>query len=193
MADKLVATLDKAGVRKISTDLWGVSSKTSAIRAMAGSTANSCKTARSNTTVRISPSGATTPLGARSCPPARSPHSVWGRPRRWPKRTRITRLPKSARWAASRLLTRLCLGRFGPIPDGFGLYPRSSRSGKPRFRRHGVPRRRDLRFSIWTRAHGKALPVQVALIGDDGKPLAATVVTAPASNACGEWTSFAPN
>ena len=24
MADKLVATLDKAGVRKISTDLWGV-------------------------------------------------------------------------------------------------------------------------------------------------------------------------
>ena len=45
-------------------------------------------------------------------------------------------------------------------------------------------------FSIWTRAHGKALPVQVALIGDDGKPLAATVVTAPASNACGEWTQL---
>lgn len=32
--------------------------------------------------------------------------------------------------------------------------------------------------------------MQVALIGDDGKPLAATVVTAPASNACGEWTQL---
>ncbi len=152
-----------------------VLSKTSAIRAMAGSTANSCKTARSNTTVRISPSGATTPLGARSCPPARSPHSVCGETAPVAEENPHYAIAEIGKVRASRLLTRLCLGRFGPIPDGFGLYP-AAPALKTRFDgmvfRAGGP--------IFPSNVPTAAPVQVALIGDDGKPLAATVVTAPA-------------
>ena len=97
MADKLVATLDKAGVRKISTDLWGVFFEDISYSGDGGLNSELVQNGAFEYNRADKPSGATTPLGARSCPPARSPHSVWGRPRRWPKRTRITRLPKSAR------------------------------------------------------------------------------------------------
>jgi len=147
MADKLVATLDKAGVRKISTDLWGVFFEDISYSGDGGLNSElvqngafeynrADKPEWSNYTAwrKIVPAGSFAAFGVGETAPVaeENPHYA------------IAEIGKvSGEQTADSAVSP---GRFGPIPDGFGLYPRSSRSGKPRFRRHGVPRRRDLRF-----------------------------------------------
>ena len=76
MTDKLIATLNKAGVRNISTDLWGIFYEDISTPATADSTPTSYRTAHSNTIAPTPPTGATTASGAKSCPPAPSQPST---------------------------------------------------------------------------------------------------------------------
>ena len=129
MTDKLTATLDKAGVRAISTDLWGIFFEDISYSGDAASTPTSCRTAPSNTTAPTPSIGATTASGAKSCRKARSPRS------------------------ASMTTTRS--HRKPALRDG-GSRTRPCRAGQHRLGRHGVPRRRNLRFHrLDARAIGK--------------------------------------
>ena len=64
MTDKLIATLNKAGVRAISTDLWGIFFEDISYSGDGGLNAD------------LVPIGATTASGAKSCPPAPSQPST---------------------------------------------------------------------------------------------------------------------
>ena len=191
MADKLVATLDKAGVRKISTDLWGVFFEDISYSGDGGLNSElvqngafeynrADKPEWSNYTAwrKIVPAGSFAAFGVGETAPVaeENPHYA------------IAEIGKvggeqTADSAVSRADSALsqtdsACTPAAPALENLGFDGMVFRAGE------------TYDFSIWTRAHGKALPVQVALIGDDGKPLAATVVTAPASNACGEWTQL---
>ena len=191
MADKLVATLDKAGVRKISTDLWGVFFEDISYSGDGGLNSElvqngafeynrADKPEWSNYTAwrKIVPAGSFAAFGVGETAPVaeENPHYA------------IAEIGKvggeqTADSAVSRAdsvlsQTDSACTPAAPALENLGFDGMVLRAGE------------TYDFSIWTRAHGKALPVQVALIGDDGKPLAATVVTAPASNACGEWTQL---
>ena len=191
MADKLVATLDKAGVRKISTDLWGVFFEDISYSGDGGLNSElvqngafeynrADKPEWSNYTAwrKIVPAGSFAAFGVGETAPVaeENPHYA------------IAEIGKvggeqTADSAVSRADSALsqtdsACTPAAPALENLGFDGMVFRAGE------------TYDFSLWTRAHGKALPVQVALIGDDGKPLAATVVTAPASNACGEWTQL---
>ena len=119
MADKLVATLDKAGVRKISTDLWGVFFEDISYSGDGGLNSElvqngafeynrADKPEWSNYTAwrKIVPAGSFAAFGVGETAPVAEENP-----------------PKSARWAASRLLTRLCLGPIRPYPRRIRLVP----------------------------------------------------------------------
>ena len=72
MTDKLTATLDKAGVRAISTDLWGIFFEDISYSGDGGLNADLVQNGASNTTAPTPSIGATTASGAKSCRKARS-------------------------------------------------------------------------------------------------------------------------
>mgnify|MGYP000435265295 CR=1 FL=1 len=76
MTDTIIATLNKAGVRNISTDLWGIFYEDISYSGDGGLTPTSYRTAHSNTIAPTPPTGATTASGAKSCPPAPSQPST---------------------------------------------------------------------------------------------------------------------
>lgn len=191
MADKLVATLDKAGVRKISTDLWGVFFEDISYSGDGGLNSElvqngafeynrADKPEWSNYTAwrKIVPAGSFAAFGVGETAPVaeENPHYAIAEIGKVSGEQTADSAVSRADSALSQ--TDSACTPAAPALENLGFDGMVFRAGE------------TYDFSIWTRAHGKALPVQVALIGDDGKPLAATVVTAPASNACGEWTQL---
>lgn len=191
MADKLVATLDKAGVRKISTDLWGVFFEDISYSGDGGLNSElvqngafeynrADKPEWSNYTAwrKIVPAGSFAAFGVGETAPVaeENPHYAIAEIGKVSGEQTADSAVSRADSALSQ--TDSACTPAAPALENLGFDGMVLRAGE------------TYDFSIWTRAHGKALPVQVALIGDDGKPLAATVVTAPASNACGEWTQL---
>ena len=191
MADKLVATLDKAGVRKISTDLWGVFFEDISYSGDGGLNSElvqngafeynrADKPEWSNYTAwrKIVPAGSFAAFGVGETAPVaeENPHYAIAEIGKVSGEQTADSAVSRADSALSQ--TDSACTPAAPALENLGFDGMVFRAGE------------TYDFSIWTRAHGKTLPVQVALIGDDGKPLAATVVTAPASNACGEWTQL---
>ena len=191
MADKLVATLDKAGVRKISTDLWGVFFEDISYSGDGGLNSElvqngafeynrADKPEWSNYTAwrKIVPAGSFAAFGVGETAPVaeENPHYAIAEIGKVSGEQTADSAVSRADSALSQ--TDSACTPAAPALENLGFDGMVFRAGE------------TYDFSIWTRAHGKALPVQGALIGDDGKPLAATVVTAPASNACGEWTQL---
>ena len=179
MADKLVATLDKAGVRKISTDLWGVFFEDISYSGDGGLNSElvqngafeynrADKPEWSNYTAwrKIVPAGSFAAFGVGETAPVaeENPHYAIAEIGKVSGEQTADSAVSRADSALSQ--TDSACTPAAPALENLGFDGMVFRAGE------------TYDFSIWTRAHGKALPVQVALIGDDGKPLAATVVTA---------------
>ena len=129
MTDKLTATLDKAGVRAISTDLWGIFFEDISYSGDGGLNAD------------LVQNGAFEYNRADSID--------WSNYSFWRKIVPEARSPRSASMTTTRS------HRKPALRDG-GSRTRPCRAGQHRLGRHGVPRRRNLRFHrLDARAIGK--------------------------------------
>ncbi|MBW3092460.1 alpha-L-arabinofuranosidase [Bifidobacterium sp. 82T10] len=165
MTDKLVATLDKAGVRKVSTDLWGIFFEDISYSGDGGLNSElvqngafeynrADKNDWSNYTAwrKIVPAGSFAAFGVREAAPV------------------ATENPHYA-------VVEVGSVDGGPVAlENIGFDGMVFRAGE------------TYDFSVWTRAHDRELPLTVALVGDDGTPLATAELTAPASYAGGDWS-----
>lgn len=164
MTDKLVATLNKNGVRKISTDLWGIFFEDISYSGDGGLNSELVQNGAfeynradqpdwSNYTAwrKIVPSGSFAAFGVRENDPVatENPH-----------------------YAVAEIGS---VEGGAPALENLGFDGMVFRAGE------------TYHVSVWTRAHGEQLPLHVSLIGDDGKPLAEATLTAPASRAGGDW------
>ncbi|MBT1172769.1 alpha-L-arabinofuranosidase [Bifidobacterium sp. MA2] len=165
MADKLTATLDKAGVRRISTDLWGVFFEDISYAADGGLNAELVQN------------------GAFEYD--RADREGWSNYSFWRK------VVPAGSFAAFAIRDK------APVADENPHYATvevgSVAGGAPALENVGfdgmtLRAGETYAFSVWTRAHGEALPVEVSLIGDDGVTLASATLEAPASTSDGAWT-----
>ena len=76
MTDTIIATLNKAGVRNISTDLWGIFYEDISYSGDGGLNADLVQNGAFEYIAPTPPTGATTASGAKSCPPAPSQPST---------------------------------------------------------------------------------------------------------------------
>ncbi|MCH9276578.1 alpha-L-arabinofuranosidase [Bifidobacterium amazonense] len=165
MTDKLIATLDKAGVRKVSTDLWGIFFEDISYSGDGGLNSElvqngafeynrADKNDWSNYTAwrKIVPAGSFAAFGVREAAPVavENPHYA---------------------------VVEVGSVDGGPAAlENIGFDGMVFRAGE------------TYHFSVWTRAHGKELPLTVALRGDHGETLAEAALIAPASYAGGDWS-----
>ncbi|KAA8815417.1 alpha-L-arabinofuranosidase [Bifidobacterium callitrichos] len=172
MTDTLIATLDKAGERSISTDLWGVFFEDISYAADGGLNSELVQNGAfeydradregwSNYSFwrEVVPEGTFAAFAIRDVAPVadENPHYAVAE---------IGKVGESGDPSAA------------PALENVGFDGMTFRAGE------------TYDFSVWTRAHGRGLPIVVSLIGDDGETLASATVHAPASAANGEWTQL---
>ncbi|NEG71939.1 alpha-L-arabinofuranosidase [Bifidobacterium ramosum] len=165
MTDTLIATLDKAGVRKISTDLWGIFFEDISYSGDGGLNSELVQNGAfeynradsedwSNYTAwrKTVPAGsfAAFALGEKNPVAVENPHYA------------VVEVGSVAGGA--------------PALENLGFDGMVLRAGE------------TYHFSVWTRVHGKQLPLTVALCGDHGETLAETSLVAPESYAGGDWS-----
>lgn len=165
MTDKLVATLDKAGVRKISADLWGIffedisysgdgglNSELVQNGAFEYNRADSADWSNYTAWRKIVPAGsfAAFAVGEKSPVAIENPH-----------------------YATAEIGS---VDGGSPALENLGFDGMVFRAGE------------TYHFSVWTRVHGNELPLTVSLRGDHGEPLAEANLVAPESYACGDWS-----
>ncbi|NEG88784.1 alpha-L-arabinofuranosidase C-terminal domain-containing protein [Bifidobacterium aerophilum] len=165
MTDKLVATLDKAGVRRISTDLWGIffedisysgdgglNSELVQNGAFEYNRADSADWSNYTAWRKIVPTGsfAAFAVGEKAPVAVENPH-----------------------YATVEIGS---VDGGSPALENLGFDGMVFRAGE------------TYHFSVWTRVHGNELPLTVSLRGDHGDPLAEANLVAPESYACGDWS-----
>ena len=164
MTDKLTATLDKAGVRKISTDLWGIFFEDISYSGDGGLNSELVQN------------------GAFEYNRADKPD--WSNYTAWRKIVPAGSFAAFAVGEASPVAVEnphYAVAEIGSVDGGpvalenIGFDGMVFRAGE------------TYDFSVWTRVHGEELPLEVALIGDGGESLASEAFIAPASYAGGDW------
>ena len=167
MTDRITATLDKAGERTISTDLWGLFFEDISHSADGGLNSELVQNGAfeynrkdnrdwSNYTAwrKTVPAGsfAAFGIGERSPLAVENPHYAI---------VEVGRVDGGA-----------------PALENIGFDGMTLRAGE------------TYDCSLWARAHNGPAPIDVALVGDDGATLAAATMNAPASAADGDWTQL---
>ncbi|KFI54218.1 alpha-L-arabinofuranosidase C-terminal domain-containing protein [Bifidobacterium callitrichos] len=173
MTDSLIATLDKTGERAISTDLWGVFFEDISYSADGGLNSELVQNGAfeynradregwSNYSFwrKIVPAGTFAAFAIRDVAPVADENPHYA----------VAEIGKVGEPGDPLIAA--------PALENVGFDGMTFRAGE------------TYDFSIWTRAHGTALPIAITLIGDDGETLASATVHAPASAANGEWTQL---
>lgn len=166
MTDTITASLDRAGVRQISTDLWGVFFEDISYAADGGLSAELVQ----NGAFEYN----------------RADREGWSNYTAWRK------IVPDGAFASFSIRTGAPVARENPH---YAVIETSCDSAAPSLENVGFDGMvfragETYDFSVWTRAHGDALPVSVSLIGDDSTTLASADLVAPASVADGAWTQL---